>query len=141
MPYSRTLRNIAFITMLGAGFAAMETRLLASYSIDDCAGWDGVYDCTCDDGPASWGGSCDFSESPDPLGLGNEFCNDTFDSCAASCESSEMAEWFAEDNCNPFDPRTCDPGCYITWAGDNSCTAGETSEFTCSCDSIVWCEP
>jgi hypothetical protein len=137
----RSLRNIAFVLMLGAGIAAMETRLLAAYSIDDCAGWSGGYDCSCDDGPPSWSGTCDFSETSDPLGLANEFCISTFSECISSCESSEWAEEVAEANCNPWDPRTCDPDCYATYAAENSCNAGETSDFSCSCDYYLWCEP
>jgi hypothetical protein len=145
MNTSARLRNIAFVIMMGAGVGAMDTGLLASYSIEDCAGWDGTYDCTCNDEEGSWSGQCDFSQSSDPLGLANEFCADTFGKCIDTCEGDyfeQNVDAKVEEECPVFDP--CDPACYeecwIAFAGTNGCNAGEESDFSCGCEWFNWCE-
>ncbi len=148
MRRSSTFRSLSFILLLGASFALMESRLIASdweYVPDFCDFWDSNYDCTCDTSTFfGWeaDGTCDFTEHEDPEGLGNEYCNSAFEACVRDCESGRFVDWLVNEECPDFDP--CNPECYeefwVGFLGDFSCDAGTVSDFSCGCDGFNWGE-
>lgn len=142
----KVVRNASFVLTVFLVCLAAQRDLLAFSSVpSECTTWGANYDCNCnvETWPA-WeaSGVCDFSETPDPEGLANEYCIAMFDACANDCESSSYVDWLISENCDPNDPN--DPACYeecwITWAGSNSCDVATVASFSCSCSSLNWCE-
>ena len=150
-------RNLAFVVMLGAGFAATQADLLAVGGAirSFCDAWEdhGSYDCTdCNTDqsfPPGWdaSGSCDFSgivDEEEMLLTAAAYVQSAGSACDETCGgeyADYIADWY-EDFGNPFDPcyqAQKDPQCWVTWSqagGD----AGPQSSWNCSCQYFFYCE-
>lgn len=140
------VRPLAIVVMLGLFVFATETHLIAWNEVTSfCTQWDQNHDCSCSASQVGgWeaSGNCDFSQEQDWETFATAYCSDAFDACVNDCESSEYQEWLADHECDQWNPGPeCIPGCWVTWAGTNSCDVGEVPSFSCVCDGMMICEP
>jgi hypothetical protein len=151
----RTIRNLAFVVMLCASFAAMQAHVLAMGDAitDFCDDWwhaHECYECHKDEGcPPDWqaDGSCDFSHIEDEeemLATAAAYCQEASDACDLTCGEEYagfVTSWY-EWTTNPNDPcyeALINPENWITW-GQGSCNAGANSDWSCDCEAFFWGE-
>jgi len=149
----RLLRNVAFVTMLCAAFAGMQSRVLATMGdrLNEMC-YPSTEHCSCHDnltygGEWSMSGSCDFSSEEDPISHGYEYCNAEFSACESECYSSDYREYVASwwgaygDPWDPFREVQMRPECWYGFPVNNGCGSGEQVSWTCTCGAFNYCLP
>lgn len=132
----KQLSRVGLLTLMLIA-VVMNVRSSASTgtAMDDfCFNWS-FYDFSCsfqDFSTWEWSGEYDFTEfEENALEYGTEMCDDLFDSCIDSCESTEFVEWLADEHELPT-------ACFITWGG-SSCENGEEGSWSCTCSFLETC--
>lgn len=141
MSRARMIRNFSFLVLMCVCLFPSHRNLLAvaNHMADFCSNW-GSYGSCGSTGDWTWSASADFSEEGDPMTMSAQFCSYGQAACDADCQSFDYAEYLAEGTlCSTYGGRFCNPYCYATYAGGNSCSQGYTAGLTCSCSAFNWC--